>query len=355
MNLCPSTLSDAITDGSGWSSWNTNYLDGSMILEAHAITEPWDEQTVTWNSKPSFNSAMMDAVPLTLNHTVYGDDPQWTTINVTEIAKDWYNGGANNGVLFKLNNGGSHAFAAEYYSDLWAMWEGDEILGVQPVISVSYRSKAGLENTYSYTSMSAGDAGTGYVQLNSGNLVFAHSDADVDGGSMPVSISHIYNTCNNQSNSYYGYGWTINYAQTLKQETLDGYTYYVYKDADATKHYFNITESKTAYEDESGLELELTIGSSTLKICDKDETVWTFSKSTGRLSSIQNAYGKSNVITYNDNGSIKTIKDGFGRTYSFSYTNNMLETITAPDGSKVGFNYSNLNLTWSGRWKNGDY
>ena len=181
---------------SGWSPWDSTFLDGSMVLEAHKVQAAWEESTVCWNNRPSFEPNILDAVRLTSEHANntkgYG-----VSLSVTDVVNDWYqNPNGNHGILLKLNNEDNHWFAAEFCSDLWMMYPDENLLSVQPHIYVSYRSKVGLEDAFSYTSASAGSAGTGYVQLNAGNLVFVHEDISLQSETMPVALSHVYNTCN---------------------------------------------------------------------------------------------------------------------------------------------------------------
>ncbi len=356
--VTPSATLPALAELYNWSAWDSSDLNGSMALEVHAIESAWSETTVTWNTCPEYDSTILDVVALQASHApslvpngdgTYSLNTEPIVLNITKLGKTWYTGEENYGILLKLNNEGSHTFAAELFTD-----QGEWIIGTQsvhPQVKVCYRSKAGLESFFSYTSASAGTAGTAYAQLNSGNLVFVHDDLALGGSSMPVSISHVYNTCNVIENPQssavpYGNGWTLNYAQTITEKTIGGREYAVYTDADATKHYFDITEEATEYEDQSGLELKLNIDDKRYLITDKDHIKYRFEKGTGLLSRIKNPYGKKIEIAYDENGRINGITDGLLRVYTFAYTNGILEAIFAPDGRKMGFNYgANYSLT----------
>ncbi len=339
MNLYSSLASTGIVSADEWRAWSANYLSGSMVLETHAITESWNESNVTWNTCPAYDTSIMEAIPLTSEHApeLSGSTytPTRTRLNISEIGGAWYNDGlANNGVLLKLNNEGNHAFAAEYFSDLGTWVTGSQI--VHPQLYVQYRSKAGLEDAYSYSSASAGTAGDAYVQLSTGNTTFVHDDLGLEGGSMPVSISHVYNVCNSDQTTVCGKGWTLNYAQTLRKVELNNFTYYAYTDADATVHYFDVTQAADEYEDGSGLELKLNADKN--KITDKDDNEWHFDAN-GRLVSLKNGYGDEIIIARDSVGSITTITDGLGRIYRFKYSNGMLEYILSPDNRKTVYNY----------------
>ena len=83
---------------------------------------------------------------------------------------------------------------------------------------------------------------------------------------MPVSISHIYNSCYRNVTAFgTGAGWKMNVQQTLHRETLedaDGTsTYYVYMDEDGTRHHFKSVSGE--WKDQSGKGMTLTISGST--------------------------------------------------------------------------------------------
>ncbi len=322
---------------SGWAPWNDDYLDGSMVLTAHKINSAWNEDAVTWNTRPTFEPSVMDAVALKAKHAVRGEHG-YVCLDVTEVVSEWYRGSApNHGILMKLNDEGNHTFAAEFVADLWMMYPSDQVLGVQPHIYVAYRSKAGLEDHFSYTSVSAGTAGTGYVRLNSGSLTFVQEGLSLGDTVAPVSINHVYNSCNSGKNIGYGYGWTLSYAQTLKEVTLGARTYYAYTDADATVHYFDVTDAADEYEDEERLGFKLNAAKT--KISDKNDTVWSFDTS-GRLTSIKEAHGKEVTITYVSENRIASITDGLGRCFTLTYANGFLETVRSLDGRVMHCGYN---------------
>ena len=128
-------------------------------------------------------------------------------------------------------------------------------------LQIVFRNANGLESYWDYTSVSAGRAGTGYVNNYTGNLTWVHSDIGFGGNRMPVSISHIYNSGDSGSNDYgLGYGWRTNYHQTLKKVVLtdDGNNVlatngaYVWTDCDGTEHYFVKTTTSGTFVDEDG-------------------------------------------------------------------------------------------------------
>lgn len=105
-------------------------------------------------------------------------------------------------------------------------------------INITVTEAAGTEDYLSYDSQSVGRAGTGYVNLHNGNMIFSHNDTQMNGVRIPVSITHFYNSCDADKNEYYmGKGWKTNLHQTLQKALLNSTIYYVYTDRDGTQHY----------------------------------------------------------------------------------------------------------------------
>jgi len=197
-----------------------------------------------------------------------------------------------------------------------------------PFLAITYQNHNGLEDYWSYSSASAGRAGTGYVNLFTGNLTWVRGDLGFGGNRMPVSISHVYNSNDSQRNDFgMGFGWRSNYHQTI---TASG-GIYVWEDGDGTRHAFYQAKDSAGtaiantYVDEDGLHLTLTTGGSgnqTYTLTDQMGNKSYFDAA-GRLCKIENnQQTKSNIsITYTTTTSklIGSITDGVGRVYQFHY------------------------------------
>ncbi|MDE5983928.1 MAG: hypothetical protein K2H13_01565, partial [Eubacterium sp.] len=170
-----------------------------------------------------------------------------------------------------------------------------------PFLTITYKNNKGLENYWTYTSLSAGDSDTVYVNDYSGNVVAVHTDVQTSGSRMPVTIEHIYNSCNSDkmyTNIYpsTGWGWKLNIQQTIRLSKDYGLSAesqkiypYVYEDGDGTEHYFyKKTENGVAkYYDEDGLGLELKVSSSGYQIIDKAKNITQFNAA-GNITGFKN-------------------------------------------------------------------
>jgi RHS repeat-associated protein len=193
---------------------------------------------------------------------------------------------------------------------------------LKPRVYIYYINNCGLEGYWSYRSQDVGRAGTGHVNEYTGNLVFIHDDLGVDGNRMPVSISHVYNVNDKDTNIGYGFGWRLNLSQEVYRQDISGTTYYVHIDSDGTRHYYRWNSTKNAYVNEAGTDTTMVINSgSTTRlyvITDKEDNKMEFD-SQGRLVRILDNNNNSMQISYNTGKRIKEIIDGAGRKYILTY------------------------------------
>ena len=239
----------------------------ALQMNVHQITREWEYDTVTWNNRPTFDSTVLDYAYVkqddikNMRYEKYFD--------ITEAVKNWYDGtAANYGIEVKsADESGSYAengvkgyFWPERYNSVDEQY---------PRYVITYRNNKGLEDYWSYTTLSAGTAGTAYVNDYTGNLVFVHNDVSTTGELMPVTLQHVYNSyMKNQrfagSHPSAGRGWKLSVQQTvmsseeygLTGESLKAFPY-AYEDGDGTVHFFykKTEDGKTKYLDEDGLVL----------------------------------------------------------------------------------------------------
>jgi len=68
-------------------------------LCAYPVVQYWDEQGVTWNTRPNYDDTTSFCTAV-----CPGDVDQWIGINVTELVRDWYKGfRVNDGILLKCD------------------------------------------------------------------------------------------------------------------------------------------------------------------------------------------------------------------------------------------------------------
>lgn len=295
----------------------------------------WDSSKITWSNSPYHSYTVTDYQMIS---GAAGTRFEW---DITSIAQRWYS--TNNYGLalrdnLELSNGYNRFYPSENNT-------------FRPYAVMYYVNNSGLEDYWSYTSQSAGRAGNGYVNDFNGNLIFTHDDLSMNGSRMPIGITHVYNSNDRDLSLGFGLGWRLNLSQRIKEETISGIKYYVYTDADATKHYFR-ADSAGPYKDESGLDLTMTKTAIGFTISDSKDNIMTFDLigSEYMLKTIMDS--NSNKLTVNYGGTaVTSVTDGAGRTVSFEhytdpgYSNyGFIKAIVGPNG-KTEFIYTGQRLT----------
>ena len=361
-NLPALTSSDVVVSAS-LSLCKMQTATYTNIVEVHKVKEPWSSNTVTWATQPEYDLTVEDFNPVRVKGFY-----QW---DITDIVQGWYSEG-NTGLVLtlpKTEEEKTHPYVIrpQFYSSDYDAFQTSE----KPTVFIVFRNNNGLESYWDYTSASAGRAGSGYVNNFTGNLVWTRGDMGFGGSRMSAAISHVYNANDAAVNDFgLGHGWRTNYNQRVYVWSENN-SYYVWEDADGTRHYFY--KSDNEYKDEDGLELTLTTtGSGTRKYCitDKYGNCSYFDEG-GRLSILENNQNtKSAVtITYGTGDQIAVITDSVGREYrftyesdlltrigfygkgseelfhtSYGYTGTQLTSVTDQDGETVTYTYNSKNL-----------
>lgn len=281
---------------------------GSHTIKVHRVLQNWEPQYTVWNTKPLYEERTLDYRKYTVTK------PDYIILNVTQAVRDWYNTGKNYGLMIR-NEG--ELSGSEIYLSSDNDYGQDEI---RPFIQISYQNFTGLEDQWSYHAQDAGRAGTIYENDCTGNLVLVHDTMSTGGSRMPVSIQHVYNTNDRNTDVGYGYGWRVNYHQTIKKEVIGQNTYYCHTDGDGTKHYFVKDTSTNKWTDERNPQMLLTIPTSSdeyYRIKGDDGSSLVFNSS-GYLTTMMDNSGNTIQIAYVGNR-ISKVTDGAGRICTFSY------------------------------------
>lgn len=310
------------------------YSDKSTAsqIDVHKVLDSWSTDTLTWNNKPSYNSIIED---YQIVQGVSFDPFYW---NITDIVKEWYSTGINNGLMLK-NNDETTGYTELFSSDTSLTYET-----MRPFVYIHYTNNSGLESYWTYRSQGIGRAGTGFINDYNGNLILIHNDLNTTGNRMPITINHVYNSNDRDKDIGYGNGWRLNYSQKVEYD--DSIGYYLYTDEDGTIHYFKY-DSPNTYKDESGINLTLTVDSgSTLeryKITDKGDNQLSFNSS-GDLSIIKDNNGNQITLGY-EGTNLTTITDGASRVTTLNYVDGKLSSIVDPSNRSTIYNYESDKLT----------
>ena len=327
-------------------------------FEVYGITEgpDWMNKELNWDSRPEVSSEIIAfAKPI---YEKINDRGGWyLKLDITSAMASKYSGfvvkGSTKGIFF---NGG-------WYNYIYIPTANAK---QNVALSITYTEKEQVRGGKSIQ-QSCNQAGTGSVDLFTGDISFVHEDINLEGVQLPINVAHIYNSrvYDNEADSSYkcGVGWRLNFMQTLKEKYEEigeynkdtSFRCFEYIDASGIRHelttrYYNELQSTDAKEkkfkvygayrevdsdnpkDWSGTEISdgnLVLDLDNYTIIDEAKNKLKFDRSTGRLISITNADGKAINITYSTNNSTVTISDGNGRSVTFNYSANKLTSIKA--------------------------
>lgn len=308
-------------------------------VEVHKVLHAWNSNSINWYNKPLYSETIEDLC------CYKGDKQKYITMDITRMVKDWYQNGGNYGLMLKDD------YELSGYTEFLSSDCDNGYQDMRPRIDISYVNYSGLEDYWTYHSQDAGRAGTVHVNDYNGNLIMIHDTMNTEGSLEPMALSHVYNSNNCATDLGYGYGFALNYHQTLVKTKIGGTDYYKHTDGDGTIHYFYYDSTEKKWKDESGLEQTLTIhtdGTEQLVIHDKEDNQLRFRN--GWLVKVQDKNGNCLSISWAEQRII-SITDGSGRKTTLDYLldNNgkrtTLTQITGPSGNKKTFTYSSGNLT----------
>ncbi len=348
-----------------------------MLISAYKLNNVSSNiLNLTWNGV--YGSGGLGRNSRVLDYQKVNDDTlsKHVSWDVTSAAKDWYGSTAKKGAMILVSQN-------EDSQPLWASFVGHLNYADSPYFIVNYRNTVGLEDYYTYQTVSAARGGTVHIGDYSSQLTLVNTIASYNTDAISTDVSLVYNTAYasrdfggsgdgmnvpDLGSMNVGLGWKLSVAQTLKEVTLSGTTYIVYNDADGTEHYFS--GSSGTYKDEDGLGLTIVKSSSGYTMTDTDKYhTWTFSSyglltkiadsnnnvvninySNGHISSVT---AKSNggttvtvaTITYDSSNYLKTIVDNLNRTTEFTYSGGALSKIKYADGTTVDYSYDSGYLT----------
>lgn len=321
----------------------------NLAISAHEITTDWDQNTLSQNtvlygdSLPEYEYEDTDF--MILNDSSTSSHNQLYSFDITKIAQKWATGASvNRGIMLR----GEDLPETERYM---RFYDSDNSLrNSDPCFTYTYRDTKGVEDYWTYTTMTAGRNGTAAVNNFNGNLVVTQNITGISGNRMPVSISAFYDSSSRSSNSNnLGRGWKTNYNMKICTSSLPQFPFYLI-DSDGTEHYFYGESTASEWKDEDGLGYTLTKDSSVYSggylITDKGKNK-TYFRSDGKLGRMDDTFGNHITVNYDSSARIASITDGAGRVYTFGYNSaGNVSSITNPADNVVSFTYDgSANLT----------
>ncbi|MBP3686622.1 MAG: RHS repeat protein, partial [Clostridia bacterium] len=342
----------------------------ARVVQAHRITSDWGvsniaEDTPRVNTAvPNYENTVLDYYRTPSSLTA-GDQFE---IDITSAVQKWATGHSENyGIYLEVAD-------SDGTKDLVYWGSSDQSAFEKPQFSINYRDTMGVEDYWTYSSVSAGRYGMAAVNNYNGNLVSTQTICGTDGLRLPVEIALTYNSgiTGEAKFTKAGTGWKFNFETLIcasEESIAADYPYYLL-DSDGTKHYFEASDEENEWVDEDGLGLTLTYenfansnsvayyiltatdgsyskfyypGGRIYRTYDTEGNYIQINYSSGliRISSVRDGAGRTYSFTY-EGGRVSAITDPANRVYTFAYDDDLLESITYPDGVKTEFTYTSL-------------
>ena len=321
----------------------------NLTISVHEITTDWDQNNIS-NNEVLYSDKLPEYDYQPTDFKIFNDSAlevhnKLYSFDITRIAQKWATGeSVNRGILLAGQDLPSTERYMRFYDSDNALRNSD------PCFTYTYRDTKGVEDYWTYTTMSAGRNGTAAVNNFNGNLVVTQNLTGISGNRLPVSISAIYDSSSRSNNSNnLGFGWKTNYGMKISTSSLPSFPFYLI-DSDGTEHYFYGESSASEWKDEDGLGYTLKRDSSVYSggylLTDKGNNKSYF-RSDGKLGRMDDTFGNHITVNYDSGARISTITDGAGRVYTFNYNSaGNVSSITNPAEKVVTFTYDGSgNLT----------
>ena len=330
-----------------------------MPIGLFPVTDPIPEnqtphqwfKNINYSNKPAYS----DENIIDFFNASKSNKQRFISLDITELAQGWYSGENNRTVALAPIGTYSNSYSAWQY---YVMSEAYYC----PVMTVTYRNYYGLEDYYTYQSMSAGEAGTAYIADATGQLKIVKNLITDNSAANPYSINLVYNSDYfvNSSEDYIppmkmglnmsvGSGWTLDCIQTTEQETIGTKYYIKHRDGDGTIHYYRYPYSNApCLYDEDGLGLSMTqSGMDWNRIYDRLDNYLMFDD--GVMEQVVDWNGNSINIQYVEERITSITRKNKGKTEvtlaTFEYIGDSLSSVTDAAGNTYTLNYNEGKLT----------
>ncbi len=371
----------------GWSSVGMSQVHAQL----HEVTEnkPRDESYASWvrgithKTMPNYEPEVLEYRTLSA-----GTNNRYVSWDLSRVVAKWYENLGNDSLSDedKAHRVLAMDTAEAMTSSRCAQVAMHTYTGqYMPYLCVYYRNNVGVEDRFTYQTVSAARAGTGYIADYTGQLTLANTPVSIASNTLPFGLTHYFNSANrntdfvstaangihtaNYTTMRSGAGWKLSIQESIVPLTVStpSYSeqYYAYNDGDGSEHYFRKNTSAGQFEDDEGLGLHLEFSGSTITLKDQSNNYKEFYN--GYLVKLGDANGNAvyllyngqsyaagstawkpksgqanqvtKVIQINDNGSaadvVKTL-------YTLSYSGGYLSSVTDAASRTTTYSYTSI-------------
>ena len=330
-------VNDAVLIIPIYSSPLLNNSSGYFEVRGIIADEEWMNREIEWNTKPEYDSTI-----LAFAKPIEKDGRYSLKLDITTALAGKYSG-----FVVKGSDVGKNYVVGMLNS----IYIPNQKLKQNIQIAINYIDKDQIQGGKSIQ-QPCNQAGTGAIDLFTGDITFVHEDINLEGVQLPINIEHIYNSryYDIEADETYkcGVGWRLNILQTLKEEPDSesedpDFKSYIYIDASGKKHFLSTKYYKNLKSDDDTREFKiygsykegekdwdgteisdgtyiLTTGTSQNTLTDTAGNKLKFNVSDGRLTELENPDGLTMKIEYNENSIV--VSDFNDRKITLEFSEN---------------------------------
>lgn len=316
----------------------------------------------TWATKPSRDTDARWKATLTGNAGATGCAAAQQTADVTSIVNGWagqhvgthtdggtvYDG--RQAIIMEPADETSPAQFKRFCSDVTSAGTACDSATKQPVLSVTYAPELGSQSWYSTTDRELGDRAKLSVNNKNGNLFYSGSDIKINGIGLDLKIDRTYNS-QSQETGTLGPQWGLTVGPDVWLEKLSTYRYDFHAPGGTVLGSFVRKSSDPASADYKkfhapvggvGAELEESSTGSTMTLTfRKSQSKYVFGQANTDgdlfMRYLRDRSDNEIQVTYSgtagDKPKIASIIDSSGRTYTPTYTSNVITKIENGGGT----------------------
>ena len=335
------------------------------FIAAYAPSSNWTSTSLLWSNQPGY-----DATSGAVDFTTFtaGTGSFNYTLDITKIAKSWYEKGQNYGVMLKSYNENVTRRSAFYSTNYTSA-------AMYPQITLTYVSSTGLESYWNYETVDLGRSGTVSINDYNGAMTYVADDISLSGNTSPMSMSHIYlsdvgslNEFTDLQTTRYGDGFRTSLMERIKllSSTADpdlytaGYrvkltdvdgTVHYFKKTDTAKHYVYEFDENVVIDEAPANDYIFTLsyedGSKRLYdsegyivgMLDQNNIRYTITPASSNTMTITDGANRTGTLAFNSSGYLTSFTDPAGRVTSYTYSGTKLSRITYPDSKYTDYSY----------------
>lgn len=320
--------------------YEDSFEDNADIV-IHRMTSEWNETSANWNDLNDKYNSQIEACGKILRTSKILKDGNFilslntSNFDITNLARRWYSGTENNGIMLKFLKEVYNENMKEYYVYSKNNTASSNLgRDPRPYLEINYINQNGIIDTMNYENIDL-LKGNLYINNFNGNITNIINLNSTIKSKLPINIKYVYNSNDIKLDGYKN-GWRFNYEQFIEIILIGNNDYIKYVDETGKINYLKKGEDNL-YTEDSGIykakfEEDCYIIENKLGVKFYFQSI----DNKYKLKKIINEDNLETSITYAD-GKISVIKDCGNKEIKFFYNNNLIKIETESTTTLIYF------------------